>query len=200
MPFTKGHPPYRSTKPGAYSVPRHRKEDYEPVDTVPEGLKWKPIPGGRGGPPLKEPSESPAVNRRRERRRRPVEPETTTLTSTPGSFYRLVRVRATGEVSYFKLKQDVAQMTPKDKIDAEPKKAAQIRFRKGALCWFVDTGARWYLCKVEDRTDLRIVLKSETGWDADKRSPWDYGELLEFPANPTNPLFQRLRPLKARYQ
>ena len=149
------------------------KADYEPVDSVPEGLKWKPA----GGNPAKG----------------------HTVLLSFGNIYRLVRDRTTGEVQYFKLK-DTPEKSPSEKIDAEPKKQEQIRYNTGKLCWFIDTGSRWFLCKVVERKPNRIVLRSETGWDADKQAPWPYGELLEFPCKENNPLFCRLRPLKARYR
>lgn len=148
---------------------------YEPVDTVPEGLRWKPA--AHHG--FKH------------------HPETVLLSF--GGAYKLVRSRTTGEVQYFKLRDDTVK-SPSEKIDAEPKKQGQDRYNTGKLCWFIDTGSRWFLCKVVERKPSRIVLSSETGWDADKQAAWPYGALLEFPARENNPLFARLRPLKSRYR
>lgn len=190
---------------------RPRKADYEQVDSVPDGLRWKPAPGPRAGsgsgPPRKPPSPDERKNKRRERERRTPEQATTTLFSFANT-YMLVRMRATGAVTYYRLK-DMPEKSPAEKIDAEPTKKEQVRFRVGAQCWFVDTGGRWFLCEVVERTGHdratfgepgRIVIKSVTGWDADRKAPWEYGDLLEFPDKPNNPLFMRLRPLKARYQ
>ncbi len=156
-----------------HSPHRVKASDYEPVATVPDGLRWKPAVGW---PPAGK-----------------------TVLLSFGNAYRLERTLATGEVQYFKLK-DVPEKSPSEKIDAEPVKPSQVRYNTGKLCWLIDTGGRWFLCKVVERTPGRIVLRSETGWDADKQAPWTYGELLEFPAVLTNPLFARLRPLKARYR
>lgn len=174
MPF------HRSTKPGAYNskVNFPRKGQYEPVpaESVPADLRWKPAPWG--GRPTKY---------------------LTTMFSL-GNIYKLVRVRATGEVSYFKLRDD-RPATPAEKIDAEPARRQQIRYRTGARCWFVDTGDRWFLCVVVERKQNpgRITITPVTGIDADKRSYWEHGEALEFPATRDNRLFQRLRPLRDRY-
>lgn len=169
-----------------YKPPRRSKhgERYEPVDKVPDGLKWKPQ-GGPGGKNV------------------------TVLLSTPGSFYKLIRDRNTGDVVYFKLKDFGPAVSPAEKIDAEPKRKGQVRYRKGATCWFVDAGSLWYLVEVVDRIGddratfgepHRIVIKSVTGFDAERRTAWAYGDLLEFPAKPDNQMFMRLRPLKDRYQ
>jgi hypothetical protein len=146
---------------------------YEPVDTAPEGLKWKPVKGGHAA-------------------------GYTVLLSFGGA-YKLVRSRTTGDVQYFKLRDDTVK-SPAEKIDAEPVKTGQVRYNTGKLCWFIDTGGRWFLCKVVDRPPDRIVLSSETGWDSERQAPWEYGALLEFPDRANNPMMQRLRPLKARYR
>ncbi len=200
MPFTKGHPFYRSHKPGAYAPRKPPSKDrYEKIDYVPD-VKWKPAPWAGKGPPRKEPTGWPWIDRRRERARRPLDQATTTLLSTPGEIYKLVRVRATGEVTYYKLRDAEPAATPKEAIDAEPKRAGQVRYRKGAPCWFVDAGGIWYLCKVEDRQPNRIVIRAETGWDSERKVQWPYGDLLEFPCHRSNPMFARLRPLKDKYR
>ncbi len=183
--YQPGHTPRRSTKPGAYSAPSPRAADYDPVapETVPEGIRWKPA--------------TPHTGKRR------------AYTSMFGNLYRLVRTLATGEVQYFKLKDADVAATPKEKIDAEPEHKDQVRYRIGCQCWFIETADVWYLVEVVDRVGedrstfgepKRIVLKSATGWDADRKVQWPYGDLLEFPASPNNPMFARLRPLKDRAQ
>lgn len=129
----------------------------------------------------------------------------TVMVSTPGGFYKLVRQRDTGEVKYFKHKSvdelPPDRKSPAELIDAEPKKKGQVRYRVGALCWFVDSDAKWYLCKVLARqgSPSRITIKPETGWDAERKMPWPYADPIQFPAYATSPMFMRLRPLKARY-
>jgi hypothetical protein len=166
------------------------KEDYEPVATesVPEGLKWKPSKGAHS--------------------------KTQVTLFSFGNIYKLVRSLETGAAQYFKLKGSDVAKSPAEKIDAEPgtesgRKKEQVRYRVGCKAWFLDTGNRWYLIEVvarigENRETFgepkRIIIKSATGMDADKRTPWPYGAELEFPAKPDNALFMRLRPLKARYQ
>lgn len=160
----------------------HRLDEYEPVAEVPEGIKWRPA----GGHPSKT---------------------HTRLFSTPGGFFRLERDRATGEVRYWRKKDMGPSATPKEKLDAEPTRGYQVRYKVGAHCWFVEDN-RWFLVEVVDRlgetpgtgTEKRIVLKPVNELDADKERAWPYGELLEFPAYPNNPLFLRLRPLKDRYR
>lgn len=178
---------------------RFRKEDYDPVDKVPDGLSWKPAPGPSPGSrrgPRKEPSPFPWVNKARERqRRRRTGPAQTVLLSL-GNLYKLVRDRDTGAVQYFKHKSVDAPISPAATIDAEPTRGHQVRYRQGALCWFVDNG-RWFLVKVVKREPHRITIASETGWDADRQKEWALGVLLEFPA--PGALFKRLRPLKDRY-
>lgn len=121
-----------------------------------------------------------------------------TLFST-GNIYKLVRELATGAVTYYKLKDTGPEASSKDKIDAEPT-PKQVRYKQGAHAWFIDTGGRWYCVNVVQRKQRpdRIVIASVTGWDADRVCAWPYGGELEFPADRNNPLFQRLRPLKAR--
>lgn len=151
---------------------------YEPVASVPEGLRWKPATGSSNS-----------------------DKNVTVLLSTPGSFYKLIRDRVTGEVVYFKMKDTGAEKSPADKIDTEgPTSQKQVRYRTGGFCWFVDTGSRWYCCEVVERKQdpARIVLRPVTGWDAERQVQWSYGDLLEFPALKNNPVFCRLRPLKAR--
>ncbi len=145
---------------------------YEPVETVPEGLRWKAQPGHN------------------------VRKDAVVLFSM-GNVYKLVRTLATGEVAYFKAK-DGPPKSPSDKIDAEPTPAKQIRYRTGTKCWFVISG-RWFLVSVFERDGKRIVLKSETGMDADRTTPWPHPDMLEISASQSNYLYQCLRPLKARY-
>ena len=163
---------------------RPRWKDYdafERVDTVPDGMKWMPTQGA------------------------PQASANFTVLRTIGDYYRLIRNRATGEVAYFKRKVADAPATPAAKIDAEPEREKQVRYRKGTFCWFVDTDGRWYCCEVVDRqapntgdAAKRITIRSTTGFDAERVKAWPYGDLLEFPAKENNPLFLRLRPLKAR--
>lgn len=150
-------------------------ERYEPIAVVPDGLTWKPAP--------------------------PYTAKNFTVLLSLGGIYKLVRTRETGAVVYYKLKDDT-KATPAAQIDAEPQRKQQQRFHTGSQCWFVDTGSRWYLVEVVRRSDKppAISIKSVTGWDADRTAPWGYGEELEFPASQANPLFQRLRKLKDRYQ
>jgi hypothetical protein len=155
-------------------------DKYEPVDKIPDGLKWKPAPG--------RPS-----------------PTHTKLVSTPGGFFALVRCRETGAVQHFRLKDMGHEMSSKAKLDAEPTRE-QVRYRVNAHCWFVDGPGRWFLVKVVDRTgeaagtgtEKRITIESVTGFDADRIIEWPYGPALEFPSLPNNPMFMRLRPFKDR--
>ncbi len=160
--------------------------EYEPVASVPDDLKWRPQVG--------HPSKTHVK-----------------MVSTPGQFFRLERELATGAVKYYRLKDMGPAMTSKEKLDTEPTRGAQVRYRVGAQCWFIDQG-RWFLVKVVDRTggaagtgtENRITIAPVTGFDADKQAPWPYGEFLEFPTSQGrkgySPLFDRLRPLRDRYQ
>jgi hypothetical protein len=155
-----------------------RKEDYEPIayDAIPVGVKWKPSPPHVG--------------------------PTRAFVSLFGARYRLERVLETGEVTYFERKgldpDPVA--TPKDKIDAEPEKKGQTRYRVGAHCWFVGDGARWFLCEVLERGYRRITIKPVTGWDAERLVHWPHPEPFSFSSRIENDgdLARRLRPLKDR--
>lgn len=156
---------------------RPRKSDYEPIapDAVPAGIKWKPAVGRSGA--------------------------TRAFVSMFGAQYRLERVLETGEVTYYKRKGDEPPpATPKEKIDAEPTRGHQVRYRTGATCWFVESG-RWFLVKVVKRSTGpdRITIRPEARLCADKLTPWTWGDALEFPAAPNNRLFRMLRPLKDRY-
>ena len=192
--FQPGHPFYRSNKPNAYVAPRPPSKDrYEQVASVPDNLRWKPAPWG---------SRPRVPGSRREK----LPPNSHTVMFSLGNEYKLVRTRATGEVVYYRLK-DIEQKSPAEKIDTEPAKPEQVRYRVGCFCWFVDSDSRWYCCEVVERTGgdratagdaHRITLRPVTGWDAERVKEWPYGDLLEFPSLPANPLFQRLRPLKAR--
>lgn len=147
---------------------------YEPIDGVPEGLRWKPIVGC--------PNHAFTV-----------------MLSIPGNRYKLVRDRSTGAVAYFKLKDEGPPMSPPEVIDAEPEPEKQVRYHVGKLAWLVEYG-RWFLVKIVERKPRRIVIAPESTHDADRLTEWPHGDLLEFPARPSNPLFARLRPLKARYR
>lgn len=146
-------------------------DKYERVDTVPDDLKWRPV-------------TSPGDAR-------------FTVLCTIGDYYRLVRDRDTGAVVYYKRKDAGRAMSPKAQIDSEPKKR-DVRYRVGAHCWFVDSDARWYAVTVVAREPNRMTIRPVTGWDAERIKAWSYGNDLEFPAKSNNPLYQRLRPLKAR--
>lgn len=171
--FQPGHAFYRSSKPGAYAAPRPPSKDkYEPVDAVPDGLTWKPAPfGGRAANNL-------------------------TILYSLGNVYKLVRVRKTGAVTYYKLKDADAPARDKATIDAEPKRAGQHRLRVGSRCWYVDNG-KWFLMTVVERDDKQITLQTVTGWDADRTKEWRTDILFQIGAN--GPLRKRLRPLKDRY-
>lgn len=146
---------------------------YEPVASVPEGLRWKP---GHG----------------------PKSARVTTLFSL-GNIYKLQRDRDTGALWYYKLRDTGPEKSPAESIDAEPTAKKQIRYNVGKHCWLIIDG-RWFCCEVVGRTQepATITLRPTTGWDAERQTPWPHSETLEFTAQPTNPLFQRLRPLKAR--
>ncbi len=144
-------------------------DQYEQVDSVPEGLKWKPSRG--------------------------TSKRVVTLYSL-GNVYKLQRVLATGEVSYVKLKDADDKMSPKEQIDTEPEEKKDQRFREGSHCWFVSDAGRWFCCLVEARTGHSIVLRPTTGWDAERLAPWPFGETLEIPSK--SQAFKRLRKLKDR--
>lgn len=117
-----------------------------------------------------------------------------------GNVYKRVTDTRTGDVIFYRLLAE-APATPAERIDAEPQKSGQVRYRLGSHCWFVDNDSRWYLCVVVDRKPLpqrRITIRPVTGRDAEREKDWPYGGELEFPAKDNNPLFLRLRPLKAR--
>ena len=165
--------------------PRWKDLDkFERVENAPDDLRWSPMTGC-----------GTAADTR------------FTVLRSFGDYYRLIRDRNTGEVVYFKRKVEDAPATPKEKIDEEPKREGQVRYRVGARAWLVVDG-RWFCIEVVARTGLsrethgepqRITVKSVTGWDADKLTAWPYGDLLEFPALPSNHLFTQLRPLRDRY-
>lgn len=188
-----------------------RASDYEecPLEAVPDGLKWKPAPwagagAARGPREHLPPSKWPWVNKRREwirKRRKATASPKVTMFSTPGSYYMLVRELNTGVVTYFKRKGAEPAMTPKDKIDAEPTRGHQVRYRKGAMCWFIGDASRWFLCTVVERGPKSITITPVTGWDAERVVRWPHPNPLKFSSNATNDgdLFRRLRPLKDRY-
>ncbi len=154
---------------------RHRwkdRDNYERVETVPDGMTWRPFFG-------------------------PGDARFTVL-CTIGDFYRLIRDRDTGAVVYFKMKDTGPEISPKEKIDAEPPKPKQVRFRKGTRCWFVVDTGHWFLCDVEDRLPQRIVLRPVTGWDVDRQVEWQLVAPLELSS--VSHAFKRLRPLAARYR
>lgn len=144
---------------------------WQPTDTVPDGLRWKPDRG--------------------------VRKRAVVLVSTPGSFYRLVRDLRTGEVRYFKKPGADAPKSPAELIDAEPPKPKQVRYHVGKHAWFILHG-RWYLVKIAGRDDRHITVESVTGLDAERQSPWPHQGAFTFSPNST--WFKRLRPLKARYR
>lgn len=120
--------------------------------------------------------------------------------------YKLMRVRNTGAVQYFKLKDEGTKASSPEHVDAELTAPPQQRFRTGAHCWFVND-TRWFLVQVVRRiapvlrwvkTPKRIVIRSVTGFDALRRTPWSYGDELELIADPHNRLFRQLRKLSAR--
>lgn len=117
------------------------------------------------------------------------------------NLYKRVTDARTGDVVYYRLLSADAPMTPAEQLDAEPQRELQIRFYVGSKCWFVDTDGRWYLCVVVARTPkpgARITIRPVLGYDDTREKPWPYGGDLEFPGMRSNPLFQRLRPLRAR--
>jgi len=169
------HPRAFDDVPSYEYLPRWKDLDsFERVEDVPPDMKWSPM---QGKPDARF-----------------------TVLRTMGDFYRLIRDRNTGAVAYYKRKTDEPAKSPAESIDAEPAPKKQQRFPKGAQAWFVDAG-RWFLVEVVERTERpnRITVRSVTGWDADRHRAWSYGELLEFPALPNNPLFSRLKKLAARY-
>lgn len=150
-----------------------------PASEVPDGMSWKPRKG--------RPNQS------------------YTILYSFANVYKLVRKLDTGAVQYFKLK-GAPEKSPAAKIDAEPEKGPQVRYRKGTACWLVENG-KWFCVEVVDRTGAnretwgepaRITIRPITGWDAERTTQWPYGDLLEFPSVPSNALFKRLRPLRAR--
>lgn len=152
--------------------PPLRTEGYERVDSVPDGLTWKPAPEG---------SHNVLY----------------VVLASLGNIYKLARHKETGVVTYYKLKDTGPEMRPKSAIDAEPAKPKRTRIESGSKAWFVDDGARWYLVEVEIRNMGGIyTLRSATGWDAERRAEWPFGEVFEFGHN--SPLRERLKPLRAR--
>lgn len=146
-----------------------RQEDYESVESVPDGLTWKPL-RNEGG-------------------------KTRTVLFSLGNYYKLIRDRSTGAVQYFKLKDTGPAMSDKAKIDSEPK-SAQHRLRVGSRCWYVDNG-KWFLMTVVARDDKSLTLQTVTGWDADRTKEWRTDILFQIQAH--GELRKRLRPLKDRY-
>ncbi len=145
---------------------------YEPCE-LPDAdtIRWRP----KGGKPL----------------------STHTVLYSIGGVYKLIRTLATGEVAYFKLKDEADAVSPPDKIDAEPAKPAQVRYNVGKHCWLILDG-RWFCCEVMSRENHTIELRPVTGWDADRTTAWPHGETLAFSSRQSSPLFKQLRPLKAR--
>lgn len=145
-------------------------DQYEDVDTVPDGLKWK-----RG------------------------EGRASRIEYSMGKVYR--RKTVDGVVTLSKLIDD-PRASPVKKIDSEPERLDQVRYKVNTHCWYVDDGGVWYLCRVVSRqgTPLpkRITLSSVTGWDAEHKTEWPYGEEFQFTAQFSNACYRRLRPLRAR--
>lgn len=145
-------------------------EHYERVESVPDGMTWRPAFG---------PGDARF-----------------TMLCTIGDYYRLIRNRVSGEIAYYKRKHDDDAKSPAEKIDAEPTPRQQARFHTGSFAWFVDIHNRWHCVEVVRRTDNRITIRSATGWDAERVAPWPYPGELEFPTTPR--FMQRLRKLKER--
>ncbi len=159
-----------------------RKQKYAPCafEDIPEGIKWKP----QGNNLLSGKM---------------------TMLSMFGAEFKLVRDLATGAIQYFR-SQNETKKSPAESIDAEPAKTGQARYRVGTQAWFIDAD-KWYLIEVVSRVGQdrptygepkRIVIKSATGWDAEHKAEWPFGEELEFVAQASNGMFARLRPLRAR--
>lgn len=149
--------------------------EYEPVASVPDGLKWKPA--GKST-------------------------RTVTLVSTPRSLYKIVRYLDSGAVAYYRRVEDEkspANLSDDDhrRINAEPEPTGQVRYNVGKCCWFIHYG-RWFCCEVIARTQdpNTITLRPTTGWNTTRQTPWPYEGDLTFSA--TSALFKFLRPLKAR--
>lgn len=138
-------------------------------DQVPAGIEWRRAPGGKN-----------AVN----------------YYYSFGKTYKKVVDTVTGAAVYYKLIDEGTPMSAN--VDAEPKRAGQVRYRVGAHCWFVDTDSRWYLCEVISRAAFRMTIRPVTGQDAEHVVPWPYGGDLEFSGKVGSRLYQRLRPLKDR--
>jgi hypothetical protein len=160
--------------PRPYKEQSKRAELYEPIElsAMPAGVKWKP----RRGPP----SKTHVV-----------------FYSTPGSFYKLMREIASGDVVYFKLKDTGPSISPAERIDAEPVAPKQVRYHAGSHCWFVRDGL-WFCCLVVERTvsPATVTLRPVTGWDADRKAQWPHEGDFTFPAK--SRWFNHMRPLKAR--
>lgn len=70
-------------------------------------------------------------------------------------------------------------------------------YRVGMRAWYIELGV-WYLVEIIRPSRPRyIAIRSISGWDAERRTEWKYGE-IEFPATKRNRLYARLRPLSAR--
>lgn len=159
------------TRPKAEIAARDAK--WEKVADVPKDLKWKPAVG----------YHNPGL----------------TVLHSIGDFYRLVRIRDTGHVDYFRNKNVGPEKSLAEKIDAEAKKQL-VRYHVGHLAWLIAETTLWYLVRVVAVTESpdHMIVQSETGWDATRIEPWPYSELFEFPR--PGQVYDRLRPLKARYQ
>lgn len=145
--------------------------NYEQVDTVPDGIRWKPA---RGAP----------------------KHNTVVLVSMFGGLYKLIRDTSTGAVTYYKLKGEPPPATPKEQIDAEPERPKQQRFHTGTFCWFVSDIGAWFCCEVVSRENNSITLRPTTGWDADKKVPWPFDGDLTIHVGSQS--FKRIRKLKDR--
>lgn len=150
-----------------------RKDAYEPIDyaLIPAGTKWKPAAPYTGN--------------------------TRAFISLFGGQYKLIRDLTTGEVTYYTLKDKGPPATPKEQIDAEPEHPKQQRFRTGVHCWYVDDAGRWFCCLVESRGENSIVLRSITGWDAERLTAWPFGD-GPVEISDRSQAFKRIRKLKDR--
>ena len=179
--FQNGHPFYRSSKPGAYSVKRPRKADYEPVayEDIPADVQWKPAPPHTG-------------------------PKRAYLSMFGGMYY-LERVLDTGAVRYFKRKGEAPPESPAAVIDAEPERPKQQRFHAGTQCWYIHHTGHWFLCEIVDRIGgdresfgepRRIIIKPLSDRDDKREIEWPFPKELEIVVN--SPAFKRLRKLQDR--
>ncbi len=72
-----------------------------------------------------------------------------------------------------------------------------MRFSAGQEVWFIGQHGRWYRCKLVEHNRRVTVLRSLTGFDAERQVPWPYPEELAF-SSYQSVLYRRLRPASAR--